>query len=300
MGSSTRSVRPLAVIALAIVTAACSGDGGSATPSASSRRAAESSGAPSSVQPGAATASLTFSGDPGLAGAIEHAEVTCSFPDVEGLRISVFGRAADSTFSYRITVAPEKVIVHADSGEGSTFQERNFQGTGVTGFDASRGAHLEAELTDAAPSPGVAAGSIGRVTAVKGSIACGDQTPGSSTLTITGETPTGRYDASPLDPVVVECYFADGQVTAIGVARAGTTKVLLMVSLGADGLAVEEALGSEGPRYYGSAPAPASAPAATLGPDGGRASGDVVERDNPRPHTLHIEGAVRCGTPIRS
>ena len=224
--------------------------------------------------------------------------MTCSFPDVDGLRISVFGRAPDSTFSYRITVAPEKVIVRADRGAGPTFRERNFQGAGVTGFDARRGADIEAELNDAAPSPGVAPGSIGRVTAVRGSVACGDQTPGSSTLTVTGETPAGRYDAAPLDPVVVECYFADDQVTAIGVARAGTKKVLLMVSLGPDGLGLEEALGSQGQRYYASAPAPA--PAATLGRDGGRADGDVVERSSRRPHELHIEGAVRCGTPIRS
>jgi hypothetical protein len=291
MGTSTRrTALPLAVIVLTVVTAACSGDSGGVTPSASSRRAPSDPG----------TASLTVSGDPGLAGVITDAAVTCSFPDVEGLRISVFARAADPTFTYRITVAREKVIVHADSGAGSTFRERNFEGTGVTGFDARRGAHLETEVSDAAPSPGVDPGSIGRVVAVTGSIACGDQTPGSSTLTVTGETPTGRYDRAPLDPVVVECYFADGEVTAIGVARVDTTKVLLMVSLGADGIGVEEALGSEGQRYYASTPAPATAPAATLGPDGGRADGDVVERDNPRPHTLHIEGSVRCGTPVRS
>ena len=254
----------------------------------------------SPAPPRPATASLSFAGDPGLAGRIGGAEVTCSFPDVDGLRISVLARAADSSVSYRITVAPDEVIVHADTGAGPTFRERNFRGTGVTGFDPGRGTRLDGQLTDAPPSPGVGPGSIGRITAVTGSIACGDQTPGSSTLTVTGQTPTGRYDASPLDPVVVECYFADDQVTAIGVARAGATKVLLMVSLGPDGLGVEEALGGEGQRYYASAPAPASAPAATLGREGGRAGGDVVERDSARPHTLHIEGTVRCGTPIRS
>jgi hypothetical protein len=302
MGRPTRlAAAPLAVIALAVVTAACTGDSGGGAPPASSRRAPQSSSPPSPVDARPGTASLTVSGDPGLAGAIADAEVTCSFPDVDGLlRISVLARAADPTYTYRITVAPESVIVQADSGEGSTFRERNFQGTGVTGFDARRGAQLAAEVSDAAPSPGVDPGSVGRVSAVTGSIACGDQTPGSSTLTVTGETPTGRYDRSPLDPVVVECYFADGQVTAIGVAHAGTARVLLMVSLGPEGLSVEEALGSAGARYYTATPAPATAPAATLDADGGHADGDVAERDNPRPHTLHVEGSVRCGTPIRS
>jgi len=284
-----------AVVALAIVAASCGGGGGSATPPTSSRRSSPSEAS----RP--ASASLTFRGDPGLAGVIGDAEVTCSFPDVEGLRISVFAPAADSTHSYRIAVTPEKVIVHADAGAGSTFHERNFEGTGVTGFDARRGAHLDAKLADAAASPGVTPGSIGRVTSVTGSVDCGDQTPGSSTLTVTGETPTGRYDASPLDPVVVECYFASGQVTAIGIARAGATRVLLMVSLGSDGLGVEEALGAAGQRYYASAaPPPSSSVPATLGRNGGRADGEVVERNSPRPHTLHIAGAVRCGTPIRS
>jgi len=226
--------------------------------------------------------------------------VTCSFPDVTGLRISVFAQAADASLSYRMTVGPDEVIVHADAGAGPTFRERNFRGAGVTGFDARRSAHLDAELSDAEPSPGVGPGSIGRVTAVKGSIACGDQEPGSSTLTITGSTPAGRYDGSSLDPVVVECYFADDQVTAIGVARAGTTKVLLMVSFGPDGLGVEEALGPEGQRYYSSTPPAASAGDIRLGPDGASATGDVVERNSPNPHTLHIDGDVHCGTPIRS
>jgi hypothetical protein len=288
-------------MALALVTGACGDGGSSATPSASSRPSTPTSDPPSSAPSRPSKASLTFEGDPALAGAIENAEVTCSFPAVDGLRISVFAQAAEPTYSYRIAITPQKVMVQADTGAASTFHERNFEGTGVTGFDARRGAHLDAELADTAPSPGVTPGSIGKVTSVTGDVDCGDQTPGSSTLTITGETPTGRYDASPLDPVVVECYFASGQLTAIGIARAGATKVLMMVSLGDDGLGVEEALGAAGQRYYASMSPSASAPApAALDRDGGRANGDVVERNSPHPHTLHIAGAARCGTPIRS
>lgn len=296
MGRATgRNVLAVAVVALAIVASSCSSGHDRVSSPSSSGRPAPSSAPPSSA-PELATASLTFRGDDGFAGPVEHAEVTCSFPAVGGLQISVFASAAGSSFSYRIGVVAEKVIVQADTASG-TFHERNFEGRGVSGFDARRGARLDTELTDAPPSPGVTPGSIGRVTGVTGTITCGDQKPGSSTLTVSGDTAAGRYDRSPLDPVVVECYFADTQITAIGVALAGGKRLLMMVSFGPDGLSVEEALGSAGQRNY--APAPGSAPAA-FEADGGRANGDVVERDQAHPHTLHIEGAVRCGAPIRS
>src|SRR5262249_6742213 len=158
----------------------------------------------------------------------------------------------DGSSSYRVGVSDDRVFVQVDQGAGPTFRERNFEGKGVSGFDARRGTHVDATLTEAAPTPGIDRGTIGPVTAVKGSIDCGDQTPGSSTLTVSGVTPTGRYDASRLDPVVVECYFGSGQVTAIGVARAGTAKSLLMVSIRPGGLNVEEAPGSARQRYYAS------------------------------------------------
>src|ERR1700730_12552438 len=158
---SRHVVKPLAVIALTLVVSSCDSGGGSVSPSASSRRA------PSLARPGPSTASLTFAGDPGLGGLATAAEVTCSFPDVEGLRISVSAQAPDSTHSYRIAVAADKVFVQVDSGAGATFRERNFEGTGVSGFDARRGAHVDARLTEGAPSAGIDRGSIGAITAVK-------------------------------------------------------------------------------------------------------------------------------------
>jgi hypothetical protein len=240
-------------------------------------------------------ASLTFEGDAGLAG-VATGEVTCSFPGLDGLGISLFASAPDSTSSYRVTITANEVFIHVDSGAGPTFRERNFVGPGVLGFDAATGAQVDAHLTDAAPTAGIEPGGIGTITAVRGVIACGNQTPGSSTITVTGDGPQGRYDAAPLDPALVECYFADDQVTVIGIADAGATPVLLLVSLGPDGLLhVEEIPRATTPHYYASAPG-----AATLTANGGHANGDVVERDTSTPHTLHIEGSAICGTPIRS
>ncbi len=194
-------------------------------------------------------------------------------------------------------VTADTVLVQVDSGSGSTFHERNFEGSGVSDFDATRGANLDVKLREALPTVGVERGSIGKITAVTGSVGCGHQSPGSSSLTITGDTPTGRYERARLDPVLVECYFADGQLTAIGIARAGHTKVLLMVSLGPGGsLYVEEAPTSAPQRYYESRPGVS----ATLTSNGGHANGEVVEQRVASPHTLHIEGQARCGTPIGS
>jgi hypothetical protein len=153
-----------------------------------------------SVPVGPATASLTFDGNIGLAG-VATGEVTCSFPGLDGLGISMFAAAPDATFSYRVTITPDEVSIHVDSGAGSTFSERNFRGPGVLGFDATTGAQVDAQLTEAEHTQGVEPGQIGTITAVRGSIVCGDQTPGSSTITVTGESPQARYDASPLDPV---------------------------------------------------------------------------------------------------
>jgi hypothetical protein len=114
-------------------------------------------------------------------------------------------------------------------------------------------------------------------------------------LTVTGDTPAGRYQAARLDPVVVECYFASDQVTVIGVAHAGTTKVLLMVTLSSTGLGVQEDLAAPHPRNYTAQPG-----SATLSSDGGQADGNAVASSGTPPPTLHVEGTAHCGTPIRS
>jgi hypothetical protein len=246
---------------------------------------------PDAVAPGA-TASLTFAGDEGLAGAATGSQVTCSFPAVDGLTIAVLASAADPAYSYRLTVAEDGVLVHVDTGAGPTFRSRTFTGPGVSDFDARRGARIDTELTEASPP----AGAVGRVTRLQGTLGCGDQTPGSSTLTLTGETAIGRYDAATLDPVVVECYFASDEVTVIGVARTDAKEVLVMVSLGSTGIGVEEDLEAASSGRYSAPPG-----SAALTSDGAHADGDAVApRDDGSPSTLHVEGTAHCGTPVRS
>ncbi|HYL52840.1 MAG TPA: hypothetical protein VEZ15_12780 [Acidimicrobiia bacterium] len=271
----------------AVLLASCSSSARHAATTASSTTRTTIAVAPS--------ASLHITGDRALAGDVVDASVVCSFPTVDGLQVSVFAHAPDSRISYRMLVAADKVFVNVDSGAGATFRERNFQGRGVSAFDVAKGAQLDSQLLDTAPSAGVAPGSIGRITAVKGSVNCGNQTPGSSTITVTGTSRTGRYHTSRLDPVLVECYFNSGQLSVIGITRAGNENVQFLISLGSDGVInVEEAPAHAAQRYYGSVSG-----LATLTSNGGRAHGDVVERKATPPHTLHIEGSATCGTPMR-
>jgi hypothetical protein len=279
----------LAGLAILLIASCTSGRG---TRDASSTTAPRSAGAGR-----AGRAALVVAGDTGLRGRADRATVTCSFPDPEGQRISVFAHAPHSDVTYRMWVGPASVLVNVDSGAGPTFRERNFRGAGVSAFDAARGAHLDARLTEASPTPGIARGDVGTITAVRGFVDCGRQTPGSAHVTVTGETATGRYDHARLDPVLVECYFADGQLTLIGIARSSSERVLMMVTLGANGtLGVEEAPRGAKPRFYGSA----GDASVTLTPGGGLATGDVVERNATPAHRLTIDGDARCGTPRRS
>src|SRR5262249_42301806 len=101
-------------LALVLTVAACSSSHHVpvATSSTTSR------GAPASLPPVRSDTSLSFSGDSGLDGGLSKAEITCSFPNVEGLRISIFAQASDSRYSYRIAVGAERLLVHVDSGSG--------------------------------------------------------------------------------------------------------------------------------------------------------------------------------------
>ena len=266
-----------------LVVAACSSDSKpTVTPSSSS-----------SASGGAA--SLMVAGDAGLAGPVGAPEVTCNYPDVDGLRIAVLAKAPDTQFTYRIAVTADKVTVLIDAGAGDQFFERRFEGPGVTAFDAGKGVRVDAQLTEAPATGGTGGGSIGVAHSIVGSIDCGGQTTGSSTITITGETAAGRFENATLDPALVECYFGSGEVIVLGVARAGDTKVGLLVSITSQGLGLEEEVRPSGQRRYGGT----SLAGATITTTGGHANGDVVEKDATPPHTLHIEGDAVCGTPLR-
>jgi hypothetical protein len=238
------------------------------------------------------TASIELTGDAGLSGAAGNPSVRCNFPDLEGLSIAVLAEAPDASTLIRVRLLPEKVTVVLSSGSGADYHERSFEGTGVTTFDAAQGAAFDSELTETAAAAGATPGDLGALTSIEGTVACGDQTPGTSTVTITGDTAEGSLNAAVLDPVRVECTGSpDGdEVVVLGLVTVGSTRALVKIGLSSDGsIALDETLanGSHSFRAPGSW---------TSTSDGGEVRADVVEQEATPARTLHVEGEVSCGS----
>jgi hypothetical protein len=246
----------------------------------------------SSVAPAAPRASISFTGAAGLSGTATDPSVRCNFPDLEGLSIAVLARPPDTTVLARIRLQPDKVTVIVGAGSDPDYHERAFEGDGVTSFDSARGAVVDSRLTETAATAGSTPGAVGAVTAIKGTVECGEQTAGTSTVTITGDTAEGALAAAVLDPVRVECDASpDGdEVIASGLITVGSTKTLFTVALTSDGAVnVNETLPSGSHRYIASG-------SSTITSTGAHVRADVVEKGTATPaHTLHVEGDLSCG-----
>lgn len=82
-------------------------------------------------------------------------------------------------------------------------------------------------------------------------------------------------------------------MSVIGLTQAGSTPVLLVISLGADRLSVAaEAKGADAARFYTTT----THGVASLVPGGARADGDAtVQNVAGNPPTIHVAGDVTCG-----
>jgi hypothetical protein len=248
----------------------------------------------STALPGrASTARVSFTGGAGLTGAVTNPSVRCNFPVLEGLSIAVLAQPPDATLLTRIGVRSGKVKVFVSSGSGPDYHERAFEGTGVAAFDSAKGARIDSTLTETPATAGATGGSLGAITAIKGSVECGDQTSGTSTVTITGDTAEGSLASAVLDPVRVECAASpDGdEVVALGLMAVGETNALVKLGLTSDGgVTVDETLPSGSHRYVANG-------ASTITSTGAHVRADLVERGTATPaHRLHVEGDLSCGT----
>jgi hypothetical protein len=274
---------------LAIV-AACSSGSGSSTPTTPPPGSLDATSTSLTQPP---TASMTFTGDAGLEGTASSTSVRCHSPDLAGLSIAVLAQPPDSGALARIRLWADRVEVIVGSGTGADYRERAFEGTGVTSFDPDRGAELDTTLTETESGTATTAGNVrvGALTAITGSVDCRDQTAGSSTLTITGETAEGALQGATLDPVRVECYASpDGdEVFASGLVMVGSTPALLSIGLTSDGgVTVDETLPSSGHRYKATG-------STSVTTTGAHLSADVVDEGATPPRTLHLEGDLVCG-----
>jgi hypothetical protein len=242
-----------------------------------------------SSEPPVASADVSLQGDAALVAALNKPDVRCGFPDVDGPSIALLSTPTGLVF--RIKVQQDRVNVIVSDDAAPQNNQRQFEGTGVTDFDAANGAQVDSSLTET-PVAGSSPGAIGQLTSIKASIDCAGQDPGTSTITLTGETPQGTLTNTALETPRVECNFPGNEVVLIGVVTVDGTKVFVDVGLRPDATSVNKTVG-ENKTAYKSPPG-----TATLTDNGARVNGDAAEQGVPTPRVLHVEGEAVCGTPV--
>ena len=275
----------------ALVLVACGGGSSSSSSTSSSSAPAQSSAAPK----GPPAASLTLTGDAGVAGAVAGATVSCDNPGFDGNSITVGGTAAGSDPATGIAVttfiSQGKVLVRLSTGSGTTFTTREFTGSGLTGFDPATGTQIDSPLTETTAASSNK-GTIGAITAMKGSVDCGNFNPGTATVKLTGTTPEGQVNGT-LDPVLVTCSTQPqgAFVVVRGIVNVGSTKAMFFVtSQPTTALMVFETLQPSGQHTY-LGPVNSGTPTAT----GVTIKSDAVQQGVDQSPILHIEGDAHCG-----
>jgi hypothetical protein len=215
--------------------------------------------------------------------------VTCEVPSLGGLVISLFGQTSSPNVYTTITLASGNLLVTLDSGSGTTFTARTFKGAGVTGFDAAKGAQIDSPLAEVAA--GSNHGTLPAIDSVKGNVDCGNQVPGSSTLTIAGSVPEGAL-AGPIDPIRVDCNpnAKPATVHAIGLIKVGTTPVVLVFQATATGFTAFVVPTTTTKQHFFMTTDPT---AATISPTGGHVAGSASESGTT--DTIRVNGDLVCG-----
>lgn len=274
-----------AIAGAVLALAACGGNGGGTSGSPAST--------PTPTPKGPPSAHFTLTGTGALNGAMSVTGIRCRFPSLNGGVITVDGSAAGTAqTAIRVTIGTGKVTVGADSGSGTAFTERDFSGQGVSGFDAASGASVSGSLTESTRA-GLNPGSIGTISAVSGTVDCGNQQPGSSTLTFNGTTAGGAIGGS-LSSAFVVCTGSTGRL-AIGLTTEGGVPTLAEVyaTSGSFYVYVSPSGASTTQSYAASGSTVASVTAT-----GAHVNGDAVEEvpTGSSAHTLHVSGDVTCSS----
>jgi hypothetical protein len=277
--------RMLCLTLVVLAAVACTDD--SSKPSSSS---ASASSGPPVIKP---TATLTLEGDGPLSTTVTASDIRCQFPDINGQSIAVLVDLTDDT-TLRLSLFPKKVVAKVSTGTGSSYAERDFEGTGVSDFDVLTGGQLDGTMQEVPVPGGAGKGSVGALTAVRGSVSCGNQRPGTSTVALTGDLGDVHPDRTGLVDPRVECNDADNEIVVLGVLSGDTVKYLVELGLHQDGTTLTLYDANGGQRRFN-------------GPSTGAKSQDkqaafeldLVEQatESPLP-TLHVSGSVTCGTPV--
>jgi hypothetical protein len=278
--------------AVALIAVACGSTSSSSTPTPSSSTAPTPTPTPAAPS-GPPTAQVMLTGDTSIAGAMTINTVECSFPSVAGEEIFVTGTpGATPTISIHLTLIAGGVAVVADTGSGTSFHARTFSGSGVSAFDAATGAQLSGPLTETTPSGDNTTG-VGKITSITGTIGCGGQTPGSTTMVMTGTLAEGPISGGITDARVV-C--TSGGVETLGIIQVSGSPVYTAI-FSLQGKFTADVVATVGAAsFFVSTASATSTPTATDTTVNGDATQQVTA--GATAHTIHVSGQSTCGSAI--
>ncbi len=253
-----------------------------------------------SVDKGPATGTFKLAGTLGLNGQFSASSISCNYPTPSGPQIIAFGQIGTNGPFVQVFVSPGSAFVRADMGSGTTFKMRTFVGSGVPQFDGASGAQINSPLKENTAS-NLSTTGIGVVSSISGKIDCGDQVPGTSTITVTGSTPQGPM-TGPLTSAKVTCQIVSSGTAAgtyvdlVALTQIGSTTVTVNITTGAHQVTVFEssALGQASFADYTSS-------GATISGMSVHVSADIAQQTSGSPppstvFTVHVEGDATCGT----
>lgn len=243
-----------------------------------------------------------LSGSASVSGPLHFTDVTCANPTFSGLTIIADATNATPNLAIRLTLSSTAVAVQLDTGSGSSYRERDFAGSGISGFNASTGATVSSPLHDTTAANGKI-GSIGSVSSITASVNCKGQTAGSGAFTFTGTTAQGAI-SSPLTVTRVTCSTLAGPgvytMHAVGIGTVGTQAALIGVfgNASASGhyASVTLSLQNNPISYFFTSTAAANV---TLSTTSARVDARVTEPYAPM-DTLHVTGDATCGSSIQT
>jgi len=237
---------------------------------------------------GPATANLVLTGAAGIAGPLRVGAIECGLPGLSGSSIVLFARPAAPGITLKIVLLPKAVLIVVGTGSGSDIKSRTFVGAGIVSFDAAAGANVKSLLIEAKQH--ASPGSVGSSSSISGTVDCGHQASGHSTMTVHGQTASGLLSGTPLDPLKVICTaLPEGaDVSVIGLTHAGSTAVLVDIDVRVKSVTVTISAKGRNTESYFSRSGTATASAA----------GVDIDRDVSAAGTsqsLHVVGSATCG-----
>ena len=289
--------RSLAFAGVAVVAVACS-SAGSTSRSASTIP----SGGPHSSSPvpsasvGPATAQFALVGTNGLTGPVTTQQITCRRPGLDGPNIFFQGQSGTTGPQVVMFIRAGHADVRVATGSGESLHLRSFEGSGVTGFNAAKGARLDSPLAENTDAASVI-GDLGQLTSISGAVDCGNQQPGTANIHVTGESAQGPLDGT-LTAVQVSCTRTSTSLFVIagGMTRIGTTPALRFVTSSEGLVQASVATKASGSFYTVKGPG-----LVTLTSNGARMEADIPEAvaAGVKPHIIHVAGDATCGSTIQ-